>query len=312
MPWHVTTANELMRRNLVTLAPEANVLDGVARLLKHNISGAPVTDAENNYLGVFSEKCCMNALTETVEHADQVQRPVPLVRDFMTTSLITLSPDEDVFVAIDRILAKRISGAPVLDSQSIFLGIFSEKTAMKVLISAAYDQRPGTSIDAYVNTDPRRLIHIDDSLIAVARKFQQTHYRRLPVVNNQKLVGQVSRRDVIKSEHRIVQHLANTSSRANSDVRMKSDGCHGSIQMFMDREAKTITSGEDILGIAQIFLNTPYRRLAVVEDGKLVGQLSRRDLLLGAASLLRPKKIQKRAATLYLSPLADSAPPSIG
>lgn len=312
MPWHVTTANDLMRRSLVTLAPEARVLDGVAKLLKHNISGAPVTDAGKNYLGVFSEKCCMNALTESVEFADQAQLPVPSVRDFMTTSLITLSPDEDVFVAIDRILAKRISGAPVLDSQSNFLGIFSEKTAMKVLISAAYDRLPGTSIDAYVNSDPRRLIQIDDSLIAVARKFQQTPYRRLPVLDNQKLVGQVSRRDVIKSQHRIVQNLASTSPRADADGRMKNGGCHGDIETFMDRDAKTITSGEDILGIAQIFLNTPYRRLAVVEEGKLIGQLSRRDLLSGAASLLRPKKTHRRKATLYLSPLADSAPPSIG
>ena len=56
-------AEHSMRRKLVTLSTDHNVLDGVARLLRDNISGAPVIDAQRNYLGVFSEKCCMNAIS---------------------------------------------------------------------------------------------------------------------------------------------------------------------------------------------------------------------------------------------------------
>jgi predicted transcriptional regulator len=254
----------------------------------------------------------MNALSETVELADQVGMHVPQVRDFMTKSLITLSPNEDVFVAIDHILAKRFSGAPVLDEQGTFLGIFSEKTAMRVLICAAYDQQPGAKIGAYINTDLRRVIHDGDSLIEISQKFQRTPYRRLPVLNNQQLVGQVSRRDVIRSEHRLTQQVANESKRAGSDARLQDCNFDAVVGTFIDANAKTITSSDDILSIAQIFLNTPYRRLAVVESGsKLVGQVSRRDLLSAAAASLRPKQ-HRKASTLYISPLTDSVPPSIG
>ncbi|MEE9372868.1 MAG: CBS domain-containing protein [Saprospiraceae bacterium] len=49
---------------------------------------------------------------------------------------------------------------------------------------------------------------------------------------------------------------------------------------YMSNVMKTITVNEDILDVANIFLRTPYKRLMVLdEDGKLVGQISRRDIL---------------------------------
>ncbi len=312
MTWEVKTAADFMRRKLVTLRPETKVVDGVARLLKDNISGAPVVDPSGMYLGVFSEKCCMNAMTETVELAAELRMHVPRVREFMMTNLIALAPEDNVFDAIDHILAKRISGAPVIDPEGRFLGIFSEKTAMRVLVAAAYDQFPGTNIAAYMNTDLRRIISEDDTLIDVAHRFQQTPYRRLPVLRDNKLAGQVSRRDVLRSEHQVAHAVASLAARSAGNERLRNLNCNAHVDRFMDCEARTITAEEDILSIAQVFLSTPYRRLAVLDNGKLVGQVSRRDLLSATAELLRPKMHRPKAETLYLSPLSDSAPPSIG
>ncbi|MGV3484052.1 MAG: CBS domain-containing protein, partial [Planctomycetaceae bacterium] len=220
------------------------------------------------------------------------------------------SPDLDVFDAIDQILARHISGAPVLDRDGRYLGIFSEKTAMQVLISAAYDQLPGTRLDAYMNTDPRRVIEDQATLIDIAQKFQQTHYRRLPVVIDGKLIGQVSRRDVIRSQHAVVQQVSMDPARAKSG-RLGFTNGSAPVERFMDREARTIAADEDLLNIAQIFLTTPYRRLPVVSGEKLLGQVSRRDLLTAAASLLWSKPECHKPELLYLSPLADTAPPSL-
>ncbi len=107
----VKTAADFMRQKLVTLKPDTSIIDGVSRLLKDNISGAPVVGEDGTYQGVFSEKCCMNALTDAVEVADRAGMHIERAREFMTANLITLRPDVDVFEAIDHILAKRISGA---------------------------------------------------------------------------------------------------------------------------------------------------------------------------------------------------------
>lgn len=310
MDINVKTAEDFMRRKLITLSAETNIIDGVARLLRDNISGAPVVDHEGNYQGVFSEKCCMNALTDTVEVASDVGLHIERAREFMTAHLVTLKPDVDVFEAIDHILSKRISGAPVLDSNGKFQGIFSEKTAMQVLISAAYDHLPGTNVAAYMNTDRNRIISEDNSLLDVAHKFQETPYRRLPVLHGDKLAGQVSRRDVLRAEHRLAKEVCERSKRDGADPRML-DASSAQVGQYMDQEAQTIAPNVDLLSVAQIFLNSPYRRLPVVQDGSLVGQVSRRDLLGAAADLLRPKAEKHHSETLYLSTLNDSCPPSL-
>ena len=79
----------------------------------------------------------------------------------------------------------------------------------------------------------------------------------------------------------------------------------------MDSDARTITEDADLLGIAQIFLLTPYRRLPVLRDGKLVGQVSRRDLLAVTHRLIEVPQHREKA-TLYLSALSGSGEAVLG
>lgn len=307
----VKVAQDFMRRNLVTLSPQTNSLDGVARLLRDNISGAPVVDDQGQYIGVFSEKGCMKALTDPVEVACELGIDSPKVHEFMRRDLITLSQDEDVFQAIDHILSKRISGAPVVDPEGVFLGIFSEKTALRVLVAAVYDQVPGTNVGSYMNLDRNRIIDENDSLLDVAHKFQQTPYRRLPVLHGSKLAGQVSRRDVLRAEHRIALEVADRVRRSKLTESQSESARETKVGDFADTEALTLGPNADILTIAQLFLNSPYRRLPILNRRTLVGQISRRDLLEAAAELLRPSPTRHHAEPLYLSPLSDTLPPSI-
>ncbi|WP_197169025.1 CBS domain-containing protein [Novipirellula galeiformis] len=300
-----------MRRNLVTLTPNCDVMESVARLLKENISGAPVVDAGGNYVGVFSEKCCMNALTEPVEAAHSDGIHLIRVREFMMCHLVTLDPAIDVFEAIDHLLSRRISGAPVVDKNEQYLGIFSEKTAMRVLIGALHDQMPGTNVHQYMNIDRNRLIDEDDSLLDVAHKFQETPYRRLPVLRGEKLIGQVSRRDVLRAEYRLACEVVTRARENRGSHTLRKAAARRKIGPYMDQAALTASPSTDMLGIAQMFLNSPYRRLPIVDNGKLVGQISRRDLLEVAAAILRPKPKRRGAETLYLSLVSSTAPESI-
>ena len=154
-------AKDIMVTKLVTLSPHAHVFDGIRLLLKHEITGAPVVEDDQQYLGVFSEKCCMGVLTLIARLAAESGNEsvcTPLVRDFMVTDLITVDPRMDVFEAIGYLLKQRISGAPVVDKDRNFLGVFSEKTSMRVLVDAAYEQIPSAEVAAFANTDFGRII----------------------------------------------------------------------------------------------------------------------------------------------------------
>ncbi len=119
-------------------------------------------------------------------------------RDFMVTRLVTLRPEMDVLEAVQRLLKNRISGAPVVDAEGNYLGIFSEKCSMHVLLDAAYEQLPSNEVRLFMDTDAQT-IDPDTHLLSIAQVFLLTSFRRLPVLEDGKLIGQVSRRDVIRA-----------------------------------------------------------------------------------------------------------------
>lgn len=120
-----------------------------------------------------------------------------IARDFMVTDLITLRPMTDVLDAVQILLNNRLSGAPVVDDDDRYLGVFSEKCAMHVLLDAAYEQLPTTEVGAFMDTEAQT-INPETQLLSVAQVFLLTPYRRLPVLEDGKLVGMVSRRNVLE------------------------------------------------------------------------------------------------------------------
>jgi CBS domain-containing protein len=198
-----------------------------------------------------------------------------------------------------------------VDREGCYLGIFSEKTAMAVVIHGIYDHVPGSQVERFMNLDRERLVDGRDSLLRVANLFLNTPYRRLPVLHEGQLAGQVSRRDALRAEYRLVTGMDRITQQAVDTDRELAQFRHGEVGDYMDRRALTKEPTTDLLGIAEAFLNSPYRRLPVVSSGKLLGQISRRDLLEVAMSLLRPEPVRESAKTLYLSAVSDSIPPSL-
>ena len=259
-------ASELMARKLHTTAPNVRAADALNTLLKLNHSGMPVVDEAGNYLGVFSEKCCLRVLQETPTQKAWESMPIHL-SGIMATKLFCLSPDEDAIAAIGGLLKRKVSGAPVTDVDHTFRGMFSEKTSMRVLIGAAYDSLPSATVSAYMDCDRSRLFDEQTTLGKILNIFIDTPFRRLPIVRGDQVVGMVNRGNLL---------------------RAKIEMPNLSVADCMDRKARTVTKNDDLLTLAEIFLHTPYRRLPVVQDGKLVGLVSRRDVLNCAYHLMDP------------------------
>ena len=119
-------------------------------------------------------------------------------RDFMVTKLITLDPNMDVFEAVQKLLKHRISGAPVVDANGDYLGVFSEKSSMQVILDGTYEQLPSNEVRMFMNAEAMTIAP-DTQLLSIAQVFLLTPNRRLPVLEGRRLVGQVSRRDVLRN-----------------------------------------------------------------------------------------------------------------
>ncbi len=134
-----------------------------------------------------------------------------LAREIMVTKLITLRPDMDAFDAIELLLKHKISGAPVVDASRQLLGVFSEKCSMSVVMEGAYQQLPTNDVAAFMDKSPRT-IDEDVDLLSIAQIFLETPYRRLPVLRDGELVGQISRRDLLQAVHRTFKQAPSQDS----------------------------------------------------------------------------------------------------
>ncbi len=124
---------------------------------------------------------------------------LPRVADHMDTVVHTLSPDTDIHDAVSYLLEHHVTGAPVVDGDNKIVGIITEYDCLKLLALGGdmSDAVAGTVADfmsTEVKTVPSRM-----NIFFVAGMFLNDHIRRLPVVDNGKLVGAITRFDILRA-----------------------------------------------------------------------------------------------------------------
>lgn len=129
------------------------------------------------------------------------------VSDYMTKQLIVFSKETDLFEAIQKLLDNNISGAPVVDENNHVVGLLSELDCLKSILGGSYYDEVGGKVGDYM-TEELTTISPNEDMIAVAEMFIGKNRRRLPVVDGQrKLVGQISRRDVLRCMRDYASHI---------------------------------------------------------------------------------------------------------
>jgi len=121
-----------------------------------------------------------------------------LVRDYMAGRLVAFKPEMDVLDAIHELLQNRIAGAPVVNDRGELIGMLSELDCLKVGLNAGYYGDLGGPVADYMTPDVET-VDADTSIIDLAQKFLSSGFRRFPVLRNNRLVGQISRRDVLRA-----------------------------------------------------------------------------------------------------------------
>ena len=117
--------------------------------------------------------------------------------DIMARSEATLDPESDIYAAMERLLKRRLTGAPVVDDEGTLLGMLTERDCLKVMVDGALDGLPRGKVSDYM-TSPAESITTTASLYDVAQLFLTRSYRKLPVVDRDgRVIGQVSRRDIL-------------------------------------------------------------------------------------------------------------------
>lgn len=121
-----------------------------------------------------------------------------MVKDHMSAHLVTFTPDTDVLRAIHLLLENHVTGAPVTDKMGNLIGFISERDLLKVALDASYHEEWGGKIERYMT--PKTLtVEADQSILEVARLFINTGVKTIPVLDDNRLVGSITRSDVLRA-----------------------------------------------------------------------------------------------------------------
>jgi predicted transcriptional regulator len=134
------------------------------------------------------------------DQANNVDETPLKVSDYMTRNLITFSPNQSIESVMESLIKNRISGGPVVNEHNELIGIISESDCIKQISESRYYNMPmqNDTIESHItkNVDT---IDGNMNIFDAANKFSNSKRRRFPIVENGKLVGQISQKDVLKA-----------------------------------------------------------------------------------------------------------------
>jgi CBS domain-containing protein len=160
------------------------------------------------------------------------------VKDVMTHNVIAVEPDESILKAARLMLQNGISGLPVIDKDGELMGIVTEGDFLRRGELGTQRRRPkwlefivgpGRLADEYVHASGRKVDEImttdpvtaseDDSLAKVVEVMERRHVKRLPVMRGGRVVGIVSRANLMHALASFARGLEERPRPADARIR---------------------------------------------------------------------------------------------
>ncbi len=127
---------------------------------------------------------------------------LPTVREFMDKYVDTLSPGTEIMEAVNFLLEKRITGALVANSKGELIGILTEFDCLKLLALGGPDyQSPQGTVRDFMTAEVQTIPPTMDIYYA-AGLFMTARFRRYPVVEHGRILGAITRFDILRAVQR--------------------------------------------------------------------------------------------------------------
>jgi CBS domain-containing protein len=147
------------------------------------------------------------------------------VEDVMSADVVTVGPEAPLKAVAEQLIEHRISGLPVVDDQGEVVGVISEADLL-VKEGGSTPRRPGLIAWLLDSSDPREQLKLEArvageamtspaitvapyrSIAVAAQTMLDQGINRLPVVRDGRLVGIVSRADLVRAFARSDEEVA--------------------------------------------------------------------------------------------------------
>lgn len=121
------------------------------------------------------------------------------LKDYMLTNPVKVNADADLFDAIEAILEYKISGMCVVDEHNHLVGMLSEMDCLKAILSAMYNEETSVGPVREFMTTELFSVSPHADIVDVAQDMLKRGFRRCPVVQDGRLVGQITCRQLLRA-----------------------------------------------------------------------------------------------------------------
>ena len=115
--------------------------------------------------------------------------------DIMTSQVICIHKDTPVFEAVDLMVTNSITGIPVIENDSKLVGILSEQDVLRLF--ETYEDEKNKTVSDFM-TQPAIHFEEDENVEDICSCMMQNSIRRVPITSNGRVVGVISRSDILK------------------------------------------------------------------------------------------------------------------
>jgi len=119
------------------------------------------------------------------------------LRDYMITNPIKVKDDDNLLSTMKIIIDNKVSGVCVIDENQTLIGMLSEMDCLAAILKSTYNNVGVGLVSEYMTKDNIIVAHPSEDILNVAQDMLLKKHRRRPVVEDGKLVGQVSCRQLL-------------------------------------------------------------------------------------------------------------------
>ena len=253
----------LMSEELITVDKDQNLSDALKLLRKHNVSRLPVTN-KKELVGIISERDIANKLGSSKSENMPASRFH--ISSVMVKDVITVPETMQLADVAKIMLEKGIGSVPVMRGDEM-VGIVSKADFVTLAVGIAFDKIAVKEIMSKEVIDVSPV----DRLVHARRKMLDNNVGRLPVVDDDKLVGMITSKDLMRA---FIDFRKNVPEKYQ-----KSQIKEVLVEDIMSSNPCYVSKEMSITEVSNIMMETGYNGLPVLEDGKLVGIITQTDIL---------------------------------
>lgn len=170
---------------------------------------------------------------------------VPIVREIMVETSFTLPLDTEVFKALDILVAKKLAGVPVVDEDHRVVGFLTEKDCLRLQAVAHQYNMTGRTVED-IMSEIKESLHPTMDLLTAAMRFLSCNFGTLPVMENDTVVGSISRQNMLTAIQKMHHNTGREIQRSKKNVRLVDNP--SSIE-----ELQSLVSSSDREQLASVF-----------------------------------------------------------